>query len=64
MNSKKRWRIARAAVLALAVGLLVASTVSAQTAPTPANAGISVCPGPAMMGGGFGRGPLVDSAPA
>ena len=45
MNSKKRWRIAGTAVLALAVGLLVASTVSAQAAPTPANPGMTVCPG-------------------
>jgi hypothetical protein len=59
MNSKTRWHFAGAAVLALAVGLLIASTVSAQTAPAPANPGMSVCPGPAMMGGGFGRGPAV-----
>ncbi len=59
MTDKRIWRLGSAAVLGLAVGVLIATTVSAQTAPTPANSGASACPGPTMMGGGFGRGPAM-----
>ena len=59
MNSKTTWRYAGVAVFAVAIGLLIASTVSAQTPPTPARPEHERVPGPAMMGGGFGRSPAV-----
>src|SRR5688500_8546090 len=56
MNSKTKWRLGAAAVLGVLVALVIATTAAAQAAPTPGNPGAGVCPGPVMIGGGFGPG--------
>lgn len=57
MNGKTKWLLGGAIAFGLLVGSVVATGVSAQTAPTPGAPGTGFCPGPAMMGSGFGPRP-------
>jgi hypothetical protein len=47
MNGKTQWLLGSAIGLGLLVGSVVATQVSAQTAPTPGTSGTSFCPGQA-----------------
>jgi hypothetical protein len=56
MQGKTKWRLSGAIAFGLLVGSVVATGVSAQTSRTPGAPGTGICPGPAMMGAGFGPG--------
>jgi hypothetical protein len=61
MQGKRRWLFGGAIAFGLVVGSLVATGVSAQTAPTPGAPAAGFCSGPAMMGAGFGPGGMHET---
>jgi hypothetical protein len=61
MQSKMKWLAGAALAGGLVVGSLVATGVSAQTAPPQGPTGAGSCPGFSMMGGGFGPGARVGA---
>ncbi len=61
MQRKMKWLAGAALASGLVVGSLVATGVSAQTAPPQGSPGAGFCPGFGMMGGGFGPGAHVGA---
>jgi hypothetical protein len=61
MQVRTQWLLGGAIAIALVVGSILATSVSAQTAPTRGGPGSAGCPGLAMMGAGFEPGMSVRS---